>query len=116
MKLLPLLLILLVPLCGCFPDDRPRVSIEFGAIPEFEGAEVLIDDHVVGKLERTGQATRISFPVEMGDHTVCIKVKGFRCEPAKVTVEMKGQKVRLLANVLDMTSPDGQPVIGFQGM
>ena len=85
-------------LAGCFGDDRPRISIEFGAMPEvLEGKDVLIDGAVVGKLEKTGQATRISFPVEPGLHDVSLDVPGWQCVPAKVEAQLKGQKVRLMA-------------------
>ena len=99
---------------SCFPDDSPRISIEYAMVPELEGADVLIDGKVVGKLEPTGQATRVSFPVKPGEHEVSIKSPQFDCQATKVVAEMKGQKVRLLASVGEMQSTSGKPMITFQ--
>lgn len=98
---------------ACFPDDSPRISIEYGMIPELEGADVLIDGKVVGKLEMTGQATRVSFAVKPGEHEVCIREPRFDCQPARVAAELKGQKIRLMAQIAEMASTTGKPTITF---
>ena len=103
-------------LAACFPDDSPRVSIEFGAIDAAEGAEVVIDGVVVGKLEKTGQATRTSFPVKKGDHEVTIKSASFDCEPAKVRLELPSQKVRLMLDVSESTGINTKPTFLLRPM
>ena len=96
-------------------DDRPRISIEFGAAPElFTGKQVLIDGRVVGRLETTGQVTRISFPVSDGSHEVCVIVPGYACQTRTVEVRGAGMKAHLLLNVLDGTTENGEPLVGFQ--
>jgi hypothetical protein len=101
--------VLLLAATGCFfPDDRPRVSIEFGGIADFAtGADVLVDGKAVGKLERTGQATRVSFPLDMGDHEVTLRVPGWQTEPVKVVAELKAQKIRLMPEVGEVGAADG---------
>ncbi len=89
------------------PDNQPRISIEFGMIPELEGATVLVDGRPVGKLERTGQATRIAFPVSKGVHEVTIRDSRFACEPIKVKCELDAQKIRLMAEIADRVGTDG---------
>ena len=100
-----------LPLAGCnlmLPDDRPRVSIEFGVAPEIlEGREVVVDGRIVGRLERVGQATRNAFPLEEGEHDVWIRHERFASRKARVAATMKGQKVHLLAELADEASPDG---------
>lgn len=103
----------LLPAC-MLPDDKPRISIEFGAVPELEGAHVLIDGKPVGKLERTGAATRIAFPVEKGIHEVTLRHSDFDCEPARVKAELDAQKIRLLAQVSESPASltgSGRPTI-----
>jgi hypothetical protein len=98
------------------PDNKPRISIEFGAVPELEGAEVLVDGKVVGKLERTGQVTRINFPIEKGRHDVAIRDPRFDCQPAQVNAELDAQKIRLLATIGETMNTTGslKPMIVFQ--
>jgi hypothetical protein len=98
------------------PDNKPRISIEFGAVPELEGSEVVIDGKVAGKLERTGQATRISFPVSKGQHEVTLKSSQFDCETAHVNIELDAQKVRMLVDVGESSSLNGgaKPSIVFR--
>jgi hypothetical protein len=103
-------------LAACFPDDSPRISIEFGALESAEGSDVVIDGVVVGKLEKTGQATRTSFPVKKGDHEITIKSASFDCETAKVRLELPSQKLRLLLDVSDVTSIGGKPTMILRGM
>ena len=112
---LALLLAVAAPaaLVACFPDSRPRISIEFGAVPELEGSKVLIDGKAVGTLDKTGEATRISWPVEPGEHEIQIESAQFACQPMKVKAELEGQKVRLMAQVAEWPSKDGRPLIVF---
>jgi len=110
------LLALLSPAC-LLPDNKPRISIEFGAIPELvEGAEVLVDGKPVGKLERTGQVTRIAFPVSKGRHEVTLRGDRFDCQPAQVNAELDAQKIRLLATVGETMGAvgSGKPMVIFQ--
>lgn len=101
---------LLLACTACLlPDNKPRISIEFGAVPELEGSEVVIDGKVAGKLERTGQATRVSFPVEKGTHEVTLRSSRFDCETAKVNAELDAQKIRMLADVGESYSLSGAP-------
>jgi hypothetical protein len=94
--------------CGAMPDDRPRVSIEFGTYPELLGGSlVIIDEQPVGRLEATGKATRISFPVEIGEHEVSIRHATLRCQKRRVDCALKGQKVRLLADLQEHAMRDG---------
>ena len=99
-------------------DDRPRISIEFGMYPEeLEDAQVIVNGELVGTLERIGQATRTSFPVEPGIHEVAIRHPRLRCQPAKVEAQLAGQKVRLMADIREQWNPDGSmfPVIVLDG-
>ena len=109
------LLALFAPAC-LLPDNKPRISIEFGAVPELEGAEVLVDGKVVGKLERTGQVTRINFPVAKGRHEVAIRDPRFDCKPVQVNAELDAQKIRLMATAGEMMGMPGsmKPMIVFQ--
>lgn len=117
---LVLLLLTVSSLAGCvLPDNKPRISIEFGAVPELEGATVLIDGKPAGKLERTGQATRIAFPVEKGKHEVSFRHPQFDCQPVTVNAELDAQKIRLMADVSEyaattLTPPSGKPIVTFR--
>jgi hypothetical protein len=104
-----LAVVLLAALAGCLlPDDRPRLSIEFGMIEEFAtGAEVLVDGKVVGTLDKTGAQTRTSFPLDMGEHEVTLRVPGWETETTKVVAELKGQKIRLMPEVAESSGADG---------
>jgi hypothetical protein len=100
----PALLVLLVALLGASACGGPQqwISIEFGLYPEeFEGLPVLIDGEQVGTLDVTGRATRIAFPVEMGEHEVRIEHPELPCRPAVVNVRLKGEKIRLMADLAD---------------
>ena len=94
---------------GCwFPDDSPRISIEFGMYPEmFEGLDVRIDGEVAGKLVKTGQATRVSFPVTPGMHEVTVDHPEIECQPRRVDAQLRGQKVRLMLELEERASTDG---------
>lgn len=91
---------LVLPCLGCGADDRPRISIEFGMYPEeLTDAQVIVNGRLVGTLERVGQATRTSFPVDPGVHEVAIRHPRLRCVPRRVEAGLPGQKVRLLADI-----------------
>ena len=95
--------------CGAMPDDRPRISIEFGMYPDLFGDSlVIIDARPVGRLETTGKATRTSFPVEIGEHEVSIRHSTLRCQRRRVDCAMRGQKVRLLADLQERAMRDGR--------
>lgn len=100
LALLPALLAL--PLLACGGGPQQYVSIEFGMYPEeFEGETVFIDGEPVGTLDRIGQATRMAFPVEIGEHEVRISHPRLEMQPARVQVRMRGEKVRLMANITE---------------
>ena len=103
-------LVLALPACGpmTLPESKTRITIEFGMYPEvFEGSDVSVDGKIVGKLEMTGQVTRRSFPVTKGTHAVCIENPRFDCEPTRVTLELEGQRVQLLADLEERSSDEG---------
>jgi hypothetical protein len=104
-----LVVLLAAPACACwFPDDRPRISIEFGVAPEvFEGLPVQVDGKVVGKLESTGRATRISFPVKAGKHRVHVDHPEMECDSVIVELRGPGHKVHLLADLDERAWTDG---------
>lgn len=85
--------------CG---GPAQHVSIEFGLYPEeLEGETVYIDGEPVGTLDRTGQHTRIAFPVELGEHEVRISHPRLKMKPAVVHLRMRGEKVRLMADIVE---------------
>ena len=109
--------LLVLPCLGCGVDDRPRISIEFGMYPEeLTDAQVIVNGQLVGTLERIGQATRTSFPVEPGIHEVTIRHPRLRSVPRRVEAELPGQKVRLMADIRE-TWHDGRvrPLIVLDG-
>lgn len=91
------------------------IQIDFGMYPEvFEGAEVEIDGKVVGRLERTGQATRAGFKVEEGKHVVRVLHDELGSQEMQVEVR-KGEKVRVMLDMVelyDRESRTGATVIG----
>jgi hypothetical protein len=79
--------------------DRSVILIEFGKYPqEFEGLEVVIDDEVVGTLQRMGARTQTGFYVEEGDHEVWLKHPELPSAPTQVTSGFGGQRVMLMAD------------------
>ena len=110
-----LLIALALGAAACGEPDQ-FVSIEFGMYPEeFEGETVYIDGEAVGTLESIGQATRMAFPCELGEHEVKISHPQLRMKPATVNLRMRGEKVRLMAEIVDFYE-DGrsQPTIVLQ--
>jgi hypothetical protein len=76
------------------------IQLDYSMYPEvFEGAEVEIDGNVVGELRRHGQITRSGFEVGKGSHTVRVLHPEFRCEPARIAMEMPGQKARFMLDL-----------------
>lgn len=91
-----------------FPSSDARVLIEFGADADtFEGLPVEIDGKVVGNLQRTGQVTRMAFPVKGGDHTVRVVHPKMECAAARVAVKPSG-KVHLMLEVGDAVDVKGR--------
>ena len=71
---------------------------------------------MAGTLKKFGEATRTSFPVTKGDHTVCVRHPRLECRPAKVAAELNTQRYMLLLEIQDWAERDGRvrSVIGFQ--
>jgi uncharacterized protein (DUF1684 family) len=92
-----------------FPSAKSYVSIEFGADPDtFAGAPVEIDGQAVGKLERTGQATRIAFPVDKGEHTIRVVHPNFECAVTRFAARGSGDKLHMLLDVQDSVDATGR--------
>ena len=91
-----------------FSSSDSRVLIEFGAdVDGFEGLPVEIDGKMVGKLQRTGQATRMAFPIENGEHTVRVVHPQMECEATRVRVKPNA-KVYLQLDVMDGADAAGR--------
>jgi hypothetical protein len=83
---------------SCLGGPRYVIQIQFGIDPEFlAGAQVVIDDVVVGHIERRGARTVNGFRVEEGEHTVAVRKEGCNWEPAHVTTGFGGTTVVLMA-------------------
>jgi hypothetical protein len=88
--------------------DSPVVQIEFGAdVDQFEGLDVLIDGQVVGKLKRSGQATRSDFEVRKGAHHVCVQHPQYGCSPTRVTTDEPGKELMLRLEYEEVSEPRG---------
>jgi len=78
------------------------VQIEFGAVPELEGATVLIDQEAAGTLARRRSRTLTGFRVDKGEHLVQVGMEGCPGEPARVTAgEFGSGPLMLLAEIED---------------
>ena len=100
---------------GCMSDNKPKISIEFGAYPDqFEGLEVEIDGKVVGKLERHAAITRSAFPVTKGEHLVRIRSDKYACAPRKVKIERNLEKQMLILNISESSGIDGKLALELQ--
>jgi hypothetical protein len=96
---------------------KSTISIEYGMYPrEFAGLQVEIDGKVVGTLEGFGNATRTSFQVKDGRHSVRVLHPDLECLPRTVTSGTGGRNVMLVLDYADRTTPDGslQTVLTFQ--
>lgn len=76
---------------------RYVIQVEFGAAPELEGADVLIDGVEAGTLERRGSRTLTGFRVDEGDHVVIVGSPRCPGRPASVTTGFGAAVVRLVA-------------------
>lgn len=80
--------------------NQSIVMIEFGMYPElFQGAEVVIDGEVAGRLTPLGAATRTGFKVDEGDHEVSLRHPKYPSAPTTVTSGFGGRHVMLIADV-----------------
>lgn len=79
------------------------VQLDFAMYPEiFEGCDVEIDGEIVGSLKTHGATMRTGFDVELGRHDVRVLHPEYDCEPAKVHIELEGQKTRLMMDLEDV--------------
>ena len=83
------------------------IQIQFGMVPELEGATVLIDQEAAGTLEKRGSRTLTGFRVDEGEHLVQVGMEGCPGEPARVTTGFGAGRVMLLAEKEDR-SVDGR--------
>lgn len=77
------------------------VQIQFGAVPQMEGATVLIDHEAAGTLQRHGSRTVTGFRVAEGDHLVQVGTATCPGEPARVTTGFGSGNLVLLAEMED---------------
>lgn len=77
------------------------IQIQFGMVPELEGAKVLIDQEVAGTLAKRGVRTLAGFRVDEGEHVVQVGMEGCPGEPARVTTGFGAGTVMLLAEIED---------------
>lgn len=78
------------------------VQIQFGAVPELEGATVLIDQERAGTLAKRGSRTVTGFRVGNGEHLVQVGLEGCPGEPARVgTGEFGAGGLMLIAQIED---------------
>lgn len=77
------------------------IQIQFGTVPELEGARVLIDQEAAGTLVKRGARTLAGFRVDEGEHLVQVGMEGCPGEPARVTTGFGAGTVMLLAEIED---------------
>jgi len=77
------------------------VQIQFGAVPELEGATVVIDHEAAGTLRRRGSRTVTGFRVGEGDHLVQVGTEACPGVPARVSTGFGSGNLMLLAEVED---------------
>lgn len=77
------------------------VQIQFGAVPELEGATVVIDHEAAGTLQRRGSRTVTGFRVGEGDHLVQVGTQTCPGEPARVSTGFGAGNLVLLAEMED---------------
>jgi hypothetical protein len=75
------------------------VQVQFGVVPELEGATVFIDGDSAGTLQKHGARTLTGFRVEEGEHTVSVGMEGCPGEQARVTTGFGAGVVMLVAEV-----------------
>lgn len=77
------------------------IQIEFGMVPELEGARVVIDGEVAGSLQKRGARTLNGFRVGEGEHTILVGLEGCPGELTRVTTGFGAGTVMLLAEIED---------------
>jgi hypothetical protein len=78
------------------------IQIQFGTVPELEGATVLIDLESAGTLQKRGSRTVAGFRVDEGEHLVQVGLDGCPGEPARVSAgEFGAGSLMLIAQVED---------------
>ena len=75
------------------------IQIEFGMVPELEGASVTIDGVEAGTLEKRRNRTLNGFRVDEGDPTVQVDAEGCPGVPERVTTGFGAGVVRVMAEV-----------------
>jgi len=102
-----LILLLALPLAALAFKDIHVVAL-------FKDRVVVeIDGQVVGELKRFGNATRTSFAVKDGRHTVKVIHPEFACRPATFNSGAGAHTVHLILDFVPSSSTDGAPMIGF---
>jgi hypothetical protein len=78
------------------------IQIQFRAVPELEGATVLIDQEPAGTLQKRGSRTLTGFRVDEGEHLVQVNLEGCPGEMARVSAgEFGAGRLMLLAEMED---------------
>lgn len=83
------------------------IQVEWGAFPELEGAEVVIDGAAAGTLFRRGRQTLSGFRVPLGEHRVWIPHPERAADTAVVSVELRGAQYLLYAFPHSVRTDDG---------
>ena len=84
------------------------IQIEFGIAPELlEGAQVVVDGEVVGTLTRMGSRTVSGFKVGDGEHSVELRLEGYRSASVSVNPASQGGAALLQADVGQVSDGDG---------
>lgn len=103
-------------MCGLFASKQ-AIVIDYAMLGEEAiGAEVFIDDELVGELEFIQPSFRTGFEVEEGAHVVRIVHPAYGCEP--IRVETQGSRSSLLlrldiAEYYDAKTGGSEPRIVF---
>lgn len=80
--------------------NTPVLQVEWGAIPELAGAEVVVDGEVVGTLELLRRRTRNGFKVDKGPHQVLLRWDRCPGIPDTITA-VSGRPILLMADIED---------------
>jgi len=88
--------------------QKSIIQINYNMYPEvLEGAEVVIDDEVVGTLKPIGRNHLTGFEVEDGSHVVSIRHPELTCEPVTIQSGYGGRQVQLLAELGETWTEEG---------
>lgn len=88
--------------------QKSIIQINYAMYPEvLEGAEVVIDDEVVGTLTPIGRNHLAGFQVDDGSHVVSIRHPEFACDPVTIQSGYGGRQVQLLAELGEVRAADG---------